>query len=243
MSRVLNLGDIDIVVTGVGSSKTMEVINNITSNVIKHIEFEYVSAITRTATNITIWFDAREVYTTIYDDKIKYFFREYLDLPKSNYDMVKEFTEQSRGILAPISPTVMSKDEVRFVIRMVLSEMAELALTVNDSPADAVSFMHSCLQDIDNPKPIQFPENEERDTVIIAEQMDAMVDAYYYMLDSAVKKGQNITPIFNEAHAANMRKRDPVTGKFNIRESDGKIIKSEGWVGPDMITVVKNMLA
>jgi hypothetical protein len=59
------------------------------------------------------------------------------------------------------------------------------------------------------------------------------VDVYYYSLNAACKKGVNISTVFDIVHGANMAKRDPATGQF-IKREDGKIIKPEGWQGPDI---------
>jgi len=71
-------------------------------------------------------------------------------------------------------------------------------------------------------------------TDLIAAQNDALVDSWYYSLNMAAKHGVNLSSIFDIVHAANMAKRDPVTGKFKHRESDGKIIKPKGWKSPDV---------
>ena len=65
-----------------------------------------------------------------------------------------------------------------------------------------------------------------------------MVDIWYYSLNAAAKKGIDLSKIFEEVHAANMAKKDPTTGKFIIRESDGKIIKPDGWKEPNIMTTL-----
>lgn len=154
---------------------------------------------------------------------------------QSNYDAVKQFTEESSGKECPKKPIKMTKDEVKFVLKMVLSEMTELAQTVTNSYDEALSMMKECL-DVDP----SAHTNTNDEIEIIAEQGDAMVDAWYYMLNAAAKKGINLSKIFDEVHGANMRKRDPTTGKF-IRREDGKILKPKGWYPADIKKVVKNM--
>jgi predicted HAD superfamily Cof-like phosphohydrolase len=79
------------------------------------------------------------------------------------------------------------------------------------------------------------------DTVeIIAQQADAMVDAWYYMLNAACKKGWNLTPVFGEVHIANMNKRWS-DGKFHIRE-DGKIEKPPNHQPADVVAVIKKLM-
>lgn len=76
---------------------------------------------------------------------------------------------------------------------------------------------------------------------VIAEQADAFVDIYYYMLNAAAKKGVNVSAIFDIVHGANMAKRDPASGKFLTRE-DGKIIKPKGWQAPDIKAEIQRQL-
>ena len=154
---------------------------------------------------------------------------------QSNYDSVKQFTEESTGIKCPTKPVKMDKTEVQFILKMVLSEMTELAQTVTSSYEEALDMMKSSL-DVD-PSP---HENKKDDVCIIADQGDAMVDAWYYMLNAAAKKGINLSKIFDEVHAANMRKKDPETDKF-IRRKDGKVLKPKGWYPADIEKVVLNM--
>jgi predicted HAD superfamily Cof-like phosphohydrolase len=154
---------------------------------------------------------------------------------QSNYDAVKQFTEESSNIKCPTVPRKMSKDEVFFLLKMVSSEMTELAQTVTDSYDEALDMVKNSL-DVDpsnHPKP-------NTDVEVAAEQGDAMVDAWYYMLNAASKSGIDLSKIFDEVHDANMRKKDPVTGKF-IRRNDGKILKPKGWTPSNIVKVVESM--
>ena len=63
----------------------------------------------------------------------------------------------------------------------------------------------------------------------IGEQADALVDAIYYICNTAVKQGINLDNIFNIVHEANMSKI--VNGKV-LRRQDGKILKPDGWKDP-----------
>ena len=53
----------------------------------------------------------------------------------------------------------------------------------------------------------------------------------------------NLSAVFGVVHGANMAKRNPATGKFEKRESDGKIIKPPGWSPPDVEGELKRQLA
>jgi predicted HAD superfamily Cof-like phosphohydrolase len=140
--------------------------------------------------------------------------------------LVKEFTEESTGILCPNMPEVMNKNEVRFLIKNMISEMMELAQTVSDTPH---LFVEECLYLADLPKEKKL-ESEDK---IIAEQADALVDMWYYGLNAFCKKGVNVSSMFKVVHQANMNKRFP-DGKFHKRE-DGKIEKPLGFQDPDIV--------
>ena len=81
---------------------------------------------------------------------------------QSNYDAVKQFTEESTGKKCPTKPEKMNKKEVQFLLKMVLSEMTELAQTVTDSYDEALDMMKDCL-DVDPSKHV----NHENDISIL----------------------------------------------------------------------------
>lgn len=62
---------------------------------------------------------------------------------------------------------------------------------------------------------------------------DGVVDLIYVALGLAVSYGIDVRPVWAEVHAANMRK---VGGGTNAL---GKILKPEGWVGPDIEGVLR----
>jgi predicted HAD superfamily Cof-like phosphohydrolase len=155
---------------------------------------------------------------------------------KSHSQLVKEFTQESMGVQLPSTPSPMSKDEVRFIVRMVLSEMLELCTTVTPSVECAYDFMKECMDKTDVPKECNLPSEVE----LIAEQYDAFVDAWYYMLNTAAKKGVDLEGIFQVVHGANMAKRFP-DGSFHRRE-DGKVMKPQGWKEPDIVGEMKRQL-
>jgi predicted HAD superfamily Cof-like phosphohydrolase len=158
------------------------------------------------------------------------------DAEPRDADHVREFT-CGAGQPTPDKPVLMSKDEVCFLGKMVLDEVMELFATVY-CPADAKEKLRGF---IDASKDIaQLPADDE--TALIAEQGDALVDVYYYMLNAASKKGVNLSALFHIVHGANMAKRDPATGQFLKRE-DGKIIKPAGWQPPDVKAEIMRQIA
>jgi predicted HAD superfamily Cof-like phosphohydrolase len=129
----------------------------------------------------------------------------------------------------------MDGAEVKFIAKMILDETMEL-LATRFGPRESKRLLK---QFIDEAKPLPqevYAEESEadRDVHACADQADALVDIYYYSLNAAAKKGMNLSAVFALVHGANMAKRDPATGTFLKRPSDGKIIKPEGWKPPDV---------
>ena len=108
------------------------------------------------------------------------------------------------------------------------SKVREFTLACNDEitsipkkmSGEAIEFIRKMIND-------ELQELENSDT--ISQQADALVDAIYYICDTAVRHGMNLDPIFAIVHSANMGK--VVDGKV-IRRDDGKILKPAGWVDP-----------
>lgn len=103
-------------------------------------------------------------------------------------------------------------------------------------------FTSACEESLPNKPRLLSPEkiafikkmvNDELDELAeaadVAEQADALVDAIYYICDTAARHGMNLDPLFDIVHQANMGK--VVNGKV-IRREDGKILKPAGWVDP-----------
>jgi predicted HAD superfamily Cof-like phosphohydrolase len=155
----------------------------------------------------------------------------------SDYQKVLEFTTGAKQSITT-EPTPLNKDETLFLIRMLLSEIQELALTVTDSVDESVELIKNAMLTIDksNWEPL------DTDVKKCAAQVDSVVDMWYYSLNAFCKKCIDPSAVFNVVQNANMAKRDHITGKFNIRESDGKIIKPEGWKEPDIVKEITNQI-
>jgi predicted HAD superfamily Cof-like phosphohydrolase len=67
---------------------------------------------------------------------------------------------------------------------------------------------------------------------ILTAQMDALTDISYFNYGSFVSAGVDPQPLFDIVQSANMAKLG-ADGKPIIRESDGKIMKPEGWESPE----------
>lgn len=157
---------------------------------------------------------------------------------QSNADAVHQFTMET-GYPCPDRPKPMDRESVKFIIRMVISELDELACTVCKDEKERDELMRDALQSRDRCK--RFNGSSEPDAELIGDQFDALVDAWYYSLNTAAKHGVNMSKLFDTVHAANMAKRDPITGKF-LRRDDGKIIKPYGWKAPDITGEIKRQM-
>jgi|SRR5581483_9510219 len=146
--------------------------------------------------------------------------------------VVKFTTACSTDNSVPKYPRPMSPDRIRFVTRMIISELMELATTVTDDP---VTFVQECIK---TDLPRKYTGTSDIDK--LAYQLDACVDILYYLGDSAARDGINLDPGFTEVHAANMNKIGP-DGKV-IRREDGKIMKPPGWQEPDIHKVVERQM-
>lgn len=66
----------------------------------------------------------------------------------------------------------------------------------------------------------------------VGEQADALVDAIYYLLDGAAKKGINLDPIFSIVHENNLTK---VKNKKVLHSKEGKVLKPSNWKDPSLL--------
>ena len=161
----------------------------------------------------------------------------------SDAEAVREFTMEA-GQPTPEKPIPMSLEETTFIAKMILDETMELMATVLP-PAEAKAALKGMIDKSEDLPQETYAEAtaEERAVHQCADQADALVDIYYYSLNAAAKKGMNLSSVFKLVHGANMAKRDPATGHFIKRESDGKIIKPAGWKPPDVEAELKRQLA
>lgn len=68
---------------------------------------------------------------------------------------------------------------------------------------------------------------------------DGLADVIVIALGTAVAAGIALQPVFDEVMAANERKVEP---SARIRE-DGKLLKPDGWIGPDVAAVLARQKA
>ena len=175
----------------------------------------------------------------------------------SQAELVKTFTEESKGIRVPEKPVPMDGQAVEWLAKMMLSEIVELLMTEHPEHYHALAVAERLLREDFEEKhgPTPTP-SEDRPAAMscvahyipppppeqrIEAQMDALVDCHYYALDAAAKHGMNLDRVFDIVHAANMAKRNPATGLFE-RRPDGKVLKPPGWQPPDLAAEVQRQL-
>ena len=73
---------------------------------------------------------------------------------------------------------------------------------------------------------------EKQDLVQIA---DALADLLYVTYGAAVSFGIDLRPVFEEVHRTNLAKMGGPT------RPDGKILKPDGWLPPDLAPLLENM--
>ncbi|HLK26472.1 MAG TPA: hypothetical protein VKT30_17580 [Caulobacteraceae bacterium] len=78
---------------------------------------------------------------------------------------------------------------------------------------------------------IEEEAQELREATTLAEQADAFIDVIYFALGGLVEMGIAPGPLWDIVQRANMAKLWP-DGRPRYRESDGKVIKPEGWRDP-----------
>ena len=74
-------------------------------------------------------------------------------------------------------------------------------------------------------------------TGILSEIADAMADSIYVIVGAALEYGIPLDQVWREVQHANMSKVDPKTGVVR-RRFDGKILKPDGWVAPDIAAIL-----
>lgn len=153
--------------------------------------------------------------------------KNYPSIIQLHYESVKEFTEQSMEIKLPDTPSNMSYDEIKFLVKMFFSEIAELCQTVTNSHNEAIHMIITCI--------------EYKIDCISGSQIKAIFNTIQYMYDIVYMKNIDFPAVFNIVHNANMAKRDPITGKF-IRREDGKILKPSNWEPPDIVKEIKRQI-
>jgi predicted HAD superfamily Cof-like phosphohydrolase len=69
-----------------------------------------------------------------------------------------------------------------------------------------------------------------------ADIADGIVDSIYVLIGCAVSFGVDLGPIWDKVHEANMLKAG------GLRDKNGKILKPEGWVHPDIAKLIEEQM-
>lgn len=111
-----------------------------------------------------------------------------------------------------------------------LVEFLHASVRGNQSQFDEIMF--AFLEGIEAAYQKSSKVGEISTSEVLTAQMDALTDISYFNYGSFVVAGVDPQPLFDIVQDANMAKLGP-DGKPIIRESDGKIMKPEGWVAPE----------
>lgn len=139
---------------------------------------------------------------------------------------VQEFTSLSLGVTPVYRPDGLNRDEVVFVVRMMCSELVELAQTVMSESDAAIRLVRAAVAEI------YIEDGSPMLEDCLEEQSAIVTNMWRECLRPYTLCGINLDRIFNVVHEANMAKRFP-DGTFHKR-ADGKIIKPDGWREPDI---------
>ncbi len=153
---------------------------------------------------------------------------------QKDYQDILEFTIAA-GQTISNEPTEMNRDEVFFLIRMILSETQELAGSVCEKMEDSIQMIVEASANVELPP--QKMNSTATATLDIQRQVGERIwSQFVYRF---ANHRLSVKEVFQEVHKANMAKRDPDTGVFLRRSSDGKIIKPQGWMPPNIVEVVE----
>jgi predicted HAD superfamily Cof-like phosphohydrolase len=156
----------------------------------------------------------------------------------TNFDKVKTFSKaavEAKGGAIPLNPTVMTKAETEFITKMVMDEMMELLCTTHTF-IERVAFMADLADNIN-----YLTTGDRVDLRLIAEQADTLVDASYYIMDTAARKNIPFDECFSEVARANLSKLDSDGKPFAISD-EGKVLKPADFMAPDIESVIAKHL-
>jgi predicted HAD superfamily Cof-like phosphohydrolase len=150
-------------------------------------------------------------------------------------ELVKEFTEQGRGIVCPSEPQPIPADKLRFLITAILSELLEGVQAewdfINDQSINNdvahLKFQHLVIEIATH--------NINIDVDVLP--INTMLAQMFEYVLRELRCEREFDEAFNIVHLANMNKGILVDGKrvFKYKEIGGvkKIIKPDGWEEPN----------
>lgn len=131
---------------------------------------------------------------------------------KTNAEKVAEFHE-AMGLPLPNNPCIPPLEESKLALALVQEEYREAV--------NALFMIHA-----------EMAEARPLSNLLISELMGELADLLYVTYGVMLRWGIDPDVIFNEVHAANMRK----TG--GLRNAEGKIMKPKGWVKADLVGLI-----
>lgn len=136
----------------------------------------------------------------------------------------------------PVADKVTPISIERATARAIWSGEEALVEFIHQSSRDEDEFLDAydkLLDGLDKAKEkslsIEYPKTPMDEVV---GQSDALVDAFYFLAGTFVELGIEPQALFDIVQEANMAKLG-ADGKPIVRESDGKIMKPEGWEPPE----------
>jgi predicted HAD superfamily Cof-like phosphohydrolase len=150
-------------------------------------------------------------------------------------DYAKSQTDEFHKVFGhPVAdtPTELTKDQVKTRVNFIVEELVETLAAVSSSNADFyknVTEMIDAIVDAEEKEKGNESINAENKLVAVA---DALTDINYFVQGTFTMMGIQPQPLFDIVQHANMSKLGP-DGKPIYRESDGKIMKPEGWQPPE----------
>ncbi len=153
------------------------------------------------------------------------------DEEKHMFDCVKEFTEGSCEV--PEEPSFIHPERATWLVGMIFSEIDELFQTLNEE--QYLLLKETFVASVMNVDTYSNYDATIENQSLVLQMIVVTVNTFFR--DNA---DMLLSVPFDEVHNANMRKRDPATGKFIIRASDKKIMKPDGWVGPDILRSISD---
>lgn len=151
----------------------------------------------------------------------------------SEFDDVKAFHIKFKQIVNN-RPVHLTKRKLAERANFMLEELKEFAeasgllLEFNETPDPNVF-------------DFKFVPNDDRDQDL-AGQADALIDLVYVAKGTAVMKGLPWKRLWNDVHAANMRKElRPTPHRAAFQAPAAMIGKPEGWVGPETLAILEDV--
>lgn len=120
------------------------------------------------------------------------------------------------------------------VLEMLKEFHSSFKLAMADKPTLADSDLKKLRQDLMDEEVTELREAVEDDDIV--EIADALADIVYIAYGTAVAYGIDLDAVIKEVHGTNMAKLGP-DGQPIYRE-DGKVMKPEGWVPPNIAKVL-----